>query len=73
VIDTDVPVEIDGVTFSPGDIVLADVDGIVVIPQSIEEQVIQAAKDKVSAENRTRDAIKNGMKAMEAYQTFGVL
>jgi 4-hydroxy-4-methyl-2-oxoglutarate aldolase len=73
VIDIDVPVEIDGVIFSPGDIVLADADGIVVIPQAIEEQVIQAAKEKVSAENRTRDAIKNGMKAMEAYQTFGVL
>jgi 4-hydroxy-4-methyl-2-oxoglutarate aldolase len=73
VIDIDIPVEIDGVIFNPGDIVLADADGIVVIPQAIEEQVIQAAKDKVSAENRTRDAIKNGMKAMEAYQTFGVL
>jgi 4-hydroxy-4-methyl-2-oxoglutarate aldolase len=73
VIDLDIPVEIDGVTFNPGDIVLADMDGIVVIPQAIEEQVIQAAKAKVSAENRTRDAIKNGMKAMEAYQTFGVL
>src|SRR5689334_17172447 len=30
VIDVDVPVEIDGVVFSPGDLVIADVDGIVV-------------------------------------------
>lgn len=73
VIDLDVPVSIDGVIFNPGDIVLADVDGIVVIPRAIEAEVIQAAKEKVSAENRTRDAIKNGMKASEAYQTFGVL
>ncbi|KAA0988817.1 RraA family protein [Dyadobacter aurulentus] len=73
VIDIDIPVEMDGVIFHPGDIVFADVDGIVVIPQEIEERVIQAAKEKISAENRTRDAIKNGMKAMEAYQTFGVL
>jgi 4-hydroxy-4-methyl-2-oxoglutarate aldolase len=73
VIDIDIPVEIDGVIFNPGDIVLADEDGIVVIPQAIEEEVIRAAREKIGAENITRDAIKNGMKAMEAYETFGVL
>ncbi|MFC5411485.1 RraA family protein [Larkinella bovis] len=73
VIDLDVPVVIDGVTFNPGDIVMADEDGIVVIPQHVENEVLELAKQKVSAENRTRDAIKNGMKAEEAYLTFGVL
>jgi len=73
VIDMDVPVVIDGVTFSPGDIVMADEDGIVVIPQAVEQEVIKAALEKVNAENRSRDAIRNGMKAAEAYQTFGVL
>ena len=33
VIDVDVPVEIDGVRFSPGDLVVADVDGVVVVPR----------------------------------------
>ena len=66
-------VEIDGVKFAPGDLVMADEDGIVVIPQSIEEDVIKAALGKVSAENITRDAIKNGMKATEAYLKYGVL
>lgn len=73
VIDMDVTVEIDGVRFSPGDIVMADEDGIVVVPKAIEQDVIQAALNKVSAENVTRDAIKNGMKATEAYLKFGVL
>ncbi|MBN8822353.1 MULTISPECIES: RraA family protein [unclassified Spirosoma] len=73
VIDMDVTVEIDGVRFSPGDIVMADEDGIVVVPKAIEQEVIQAALNKVSAENVTRDAIKNGMKATEAYLKFGVL
>ncbi|RAJ93118.1 demethylmenaquinone methyltransferase [Larkinella arboricola] len=73
VIDIDVTVEIDGVAFRPGDLVMADEDGIVVVPKEVEEQVIAAALQKVSAENTTRDAIKNGMKAEEAYQTFGVL
>jgi len=73
VIDVDVIVEIDGVKFSPGDIVMADEDGIVVVPREIEEQVIKAALEKVNAENITRDAIKGGMKAMDAYLKYGVL
>ncbi|GAB3912008.1 RraA family protein [Larkinella knui] len=73
VVDLDVTVEIDGVKFRPGDLVMADEDGIVVVPQEVEEQVIAAAIQKVDAENVTRDAIKNGMKAWEAYQKFGVL
>lgn len=73
VVDLDVVVEIDGVKFAPGDLVMAERDGIVVIPQQVEAQVLAAALEKVSAENVTRDAIRNGMKAMEAYQKFGVL
>ena len=73
VIDVDVPVEIDGVTFSPGDLVFADLDGVVVVPRAIEEKAIRAAWDKVHAENVTRDAIKKGMKAVAAYEKYGVL
>jgi regulator of RNase E activity RraA len=73
VIDIDVPVEIDGVTFSPGDLVVADVDGVVVVPQKVEKEVVARAWKKVHAENITRDAIKDGMKAVAAYKKYGVL
>lgn len=73
VTDIDVPVEIDGVVFSPGDLVIADEDGIVVVPQSAEEEAVRRAWEKVHAENETREAIKAGMKATEAYEKFGVL
>ncbi|MDA1015189.1 MAG: RraA family protein [Planctomycetota bacterium] len=73
VIDLDVVVEIDGVTFSPGDLVIADCDGIAVVPAAIRDEAIQRAWDKVHAENRTRDAIRGGMQAAEAYEEFGVL
>src|SRR5205807_10300236 len=36
VIDLDIPVMIDGVTFAPGDLVIADEDGVVVVPRKIE-------------------------------------
>lgn len=73
VIDADVPVEIDGVVFSPGDLVIADRDGVVVVPGEVTEEAVRKAWDKVHAENETRDAIRNGMKATDAYEKFGVL
>ena len=73
VIDLDVPVEIEGARFSPGDLVFADLDGVVVVPAEVEAEVIARAWEKVSAENRTRDAIRGGMKAQAAYEKYGVL
>jgi regulator of RNase E activity RraA len=73
VIEVDIPVKIDGVTFHPGDLVIADQDGVVVIPQQVEHQVLQLAMAKVLGENQVRDAIRNGMSATEAYQTYGIL
>ncbi len=73
VIDVDVPVEIDGVRFSPGDLVVADADGIVVVPQVVEEAVVRHAWDKVHAENTVRDAIAGGMTATAAFAKYGVL
>jgi len=73
VIDADVPVEIAGVRFCPGDLVVADEDGVVVVPQAVEAAVVRRAWEKVHAENEVRDAIKAGMKAGAAFDKFGVL
>ena len=73
VVDVDVSVEIDGVKFVPGDLVFADVDGVVVVPQAVENEAIAAAWKKVHDENITRDAIRDGMKAADAYAKYGVL
>ena len=73
VVDFDVPIEIDGVRFSPGDLIFADVDGVVVVPLQIEAELIHSAWHKVHAENFVRDAIKSGMKATDAYNKYGVL
>lgn len=73
VVDLDVRVEIDGVSFHPGDLVVADADGVVVIPRAVEEEVLRRAWQKVHAENRSRDAIRRGMLAREAYAKYGVL
>lgn len=73
VIDVDVPVELGGIEFRSGDLVIADVDGVVVVPHELEAETIRRAWEKVHAENITRDAIRGGMLAGEAYRTYGVL
>ena len=73
VIDVDVPVELGGIEFRSGDLVIADVDGVVVVPRELEAETIRRAWEKVHAENITRDAIRGGMLAAEAYRTYGVL
>ena len=73
VIDVDVPVAIDGVTFEPGALVIADDDGIVVVPRAAEAECVRRAWEKVHAENEVRDAIRTGLKAVAAFEKYGVL
>jgi regulator of RNase E activity RraA len=73
VIDIDVSVAIDGVTFEPGSLLIADEDGLVVVPREVETEAIQRAWAKVHAENEVRDAIRAGMKATAAFEKYGVL
>jgi regulator of RNase E activity RraA len=73
VIDVDVHVEIDGVVFAPGDLVFADSDGIVVVPKRVEADVLSLAFAKVHGENKVRDAIREGMSAVGAFEKFGIL
>jgi 4-hydroxy-4-methyl-2-oxoglutarate aldolase len=73
VIDIDVNIELDGILICPGDLIAADLDGIVIVPQEVELKVVRAAWEKAHAENRVRDAIRGGMSATTAFETFGVL
>lgn len=68
-----VPVKIGQVDIQPGDIVFGDVDGVLIIPQVAEAEVIERALEKASTENVVRNAIENGMSATKAFATYGVL
>lgn len=73
VIDFRCPVEIEGVSISPGDLIVADRDGVLVVPRMVEAEVIDQALEKASTENLVRKAIEGGMSATEAFATYGVL
>jgi regulator of RNase E activity RraA len=73
VTDVDVAVEVGGVTIQPGDLVLGDLDGVVVVPHRVEAEALEAAWKKVTAENQVRDEIRAGSKAGEVFKKYGVL
>ncbi|MGZ8757031.1 MAG: RraA family protein [Aeromicrobium sp.] len=67
------PVVIAGVVVHDGDLVFADRDGIVFVPSSIEQQVIERAFEKVHGEGEVRQALRGGMAVTEAFAKFGIL
>lgn len=69
----DVPIRCGEVTVYAGDLIVADYDGIVVIPKAVEKEVLSRAMDKVSMENLTRDALLAGKSLREVYDTYHVL
>ncbi|MEZ5590652.1 MAG: RraA family protein [Gammaproteobacteria bacterium] len=69
----DVPVEVGGVLVQSGDLVFGDVDGVVIIPSAVEEQILNQALLKVEGENATRECLQKGSRCIEVYEKFGVL
>ena len=67
------PIEIGQVTIHDGDLMFGDVDGVLVVPRGIVEEVIEKALDKAAGEKLVRKAIENGMSATEAFAHFGIL
>jgi regulator of RNase E activity RraA len=74
VIDYDCPIEFSNkVMVAPGDIVFGDIDGVVVIPQQIENEVIDAALEKVRGENMVRKLIEQGMPTRRVWNEHGIM
>ena len=66
-------IEIGEVGVHPGDLVFADLDGVLVIPQQLEAEVIARALEKARGEKVVRQAIEAGMTATDAFAKFGIL
>ena len=73
VIDFRCPLRIGATDISPGDIVFGDLDGVVVIPKELESEVFAQALQKAKGEKQVFNAIKGGMGAQEAWDTYGIL
>ncbi|MGE0416544.1 MAG: RraA family protein [Acetobacteraceae bacterium] len=72
-IEKDTAVIVAGVRIAPGDWILGDVDGVVVIPAARADQVIRAALDKIAAEDTTRAELEAGETLRAVFARHGVL
>lgn len=72
-IEVNVPITCGGVTVQPGDIVLADEIGVVVVPQDEASDVLAKAQEQANKEEATRRGIKEGKTVEELLKEFGRL
>jgi regulator of RNase E activity RraA len=62
------------VTISPGDLVFGDLDGVLVIPRSLERDVVRQAMERVDREDLVRSAFQNErMSAADAVTKYGAM
>jgi regulator of RNase E activity RraA len=73
VVEHNVAAVIDGVLINPGDLIVGDVDGVVVVPKAAIAEVIARVEEKNSGENLFRKAVKEGMAPSQAFAKYGVL
>ena len=73
VLEYGVPTTVGEVPVSPGDVVFGDRDGVLIVPVGLADEVFDRALEKVQGENRVREAFRQGMSAVEAFEKFGVM
>lgn len=67
------PVEAGGVLVNDGDLIFADHDGCVAVPQAIEAEVLEKALEKASGENTVRDLLRQGKSMRQVFADYGIL
>jgi len=72
-IEVNVSISCGGVLVNPGDIVLADEIGVVVVPQEEAREVLARAQAQAAQEEATRQRIKEGKTVEELLSEFGRL
>lgn len=72
-VDYGCPVMMGGVMVYPGDLVVADLDGIVVVPERIAEKAVEKALEVVSLEKNTREELRNGAGLYDVYKKYGAV
>lgn len=69
----DVPAEFAGVRINSGDLVFADIDGVVFIPGELVGEVTAKALEKVSAETTVRQELLDGASLSEVFARHNIL
>ena len=70
VAETGAPVSLGDVRVRPGDILIGDDDGIVVIPKDKENEVLALTQSIAETENKIVEAVRNGARLDETRKAF---
>jgi regulator of RNase E activity RraA len=62
-----------GVQVNPGDYVIGDIDGVVVVPAEVIPEVFKAANERASGENKVLKDLKKGMSVRAAWDKHHIL
>jgi regulator of RNase E activity RraA len=73
IVAQDVLLDLGGVTVRSGDLVVADCDGVVVVPREVCHEVIGKALEKAALENQARDLLREGALLADVWERFRVL
>jgi regulator of RNase E activity RraA len=68
-----VPVSVGGVLVRNGDLVVADSDGCLVVPQEAEAEVLERARAKVAGEDEVRRLLREGADVARVFEEHGIL
>jgi regulator of RNase E activity RraA len=70
VVDFDCPVTLGGVPVRPGDFIVGDADGVVVVPAELAVEVLLEAEQVVGEENEVRRRVLNKESVADLYMQF---
>ena len=62
-----VPVVCAGATVHPGDVIVADVDGVVVVPRANAAAVARLSQERVAKEEKSRERLRKGELGLDFY------
>jgi 4-hydroxy-4-methyl-2-oxoglutarate aldolase len=68
-----VPVVCAGASVAPGDVIVGDADGVVVVPRETAAVIVAAADQRLQKEARTREQLKAGELGLDIYGLREVL
>ena len=67
------PIKVGDCIVRPGDWVMADFDGVVIVPVALADEAFPRALAKATGENRVRDELAAGKSVRETFAKYGIL